>query len=116
MKARQMRIVRNIIMIVTVIAGFILWLFIPYQFKNSKFFHVGTGEYGIKPAALILLLLPLFALIPDKGEGEIHTDDPEEREKSAEEHEMREAKRQVVIALFLGITVLSILGIAAFVL
>lgn len=113
MNAKKMKRIRNIIMGATVIIGFLLWLAIPYEFKNTSFFHVGTGETGTKVWALVLLLLPLFALIPNKEENEVHTKDPAEREKLTEEFAMREAKRQVMIAIFLGITVVSILGFAA---
>lgn len=116
MKAKQMKIIRNIIMGTSVILGFICWLAIPYEFKSSSLFHVGTGEYGTKVGSLILLILPLLALIPNKDENEVHTDEPAEREKLMEEYAMREAKRQVMKAIFLGITVISILGIAALIL
>lgn len=116
MNATQIKRIRNIIMIATVVLGFICWLFIPYEFKNTTFFHVGTGEYGTKVPALILLLFPLFALIPDKENNEVHTDDPGEREKLTEELALVEAKRQTTIAAFLGITVIAILGISALIL
>lgn len=113
MKSKTMKRIRNIIMGATVVIGFLLWLVIPDEFKNTSFFHVGTGESGTKAWALILLLLPLFALIPNKEENEVHTKDPAEREKLMEEFAMREAKRQVIVAILLGITVVSILGFAA---
>lgn len=113
MQAKNMKRVRNIVMASTVVLGFICWLFIPYEFRNSAFFHSGNGEYGTKTAALILLLFPLFALIPDKDNNEVHTEDPVEREKLMEEIALREARRQTMIATGLGITVIAILGIAA---
>ncbi len=116
MKAKQMRFVRNMIMIATVIGGFILWLFIPHDFKNTAFFHVGNGEYGTKAAALIFLLFPLLALIPNKDESEVHTEDPKEREKLMEEYALREAKRQVIVAIFLGVTIFAVFGVAALIL
>ncbi len=48
-----------------------------------------------------------------KEENEVHTKDPAEREKLTEEFAMREAKRQVMIAIFLGIAVVLVLGFAA---
>ncbi len=116
MKAKTMKRIRNIIMVAAVVIAFLLWLAVPYEFKNTSFFHVGTGEYGTKAGALILLLLPLFALIPHKNAAEVHTDDPAEREKIMEENALREAKTQVLIAIFLGITVVLIMGIAALIL
>lgn len=116
MNAKQMKMVRNIIMAATVVIGFICWLFIPNEFKNSTFFHIGNGEYGSKIWALILLFLPLFALIPDKEGKEVHTEDSAEREKLINEHELNDAKRQVMIAILLGVTVIGILGIAALIL
>ncbi len=103
-------------MAVTVVLGFICWIFIPNEFKNSALFHVGNSEYGTKTAALILLLIPLFALIPDKDNNEVHTDDPVERKKLLEEFAIKDAQRQVVIASFIGITVLAIMGFAALIL
>lgn len=117
MDAKKMKMIRNIIMICTDVFGFVCWLSIPSVFKNSVGFHVGNGEYGMKAGALILLLFPLFALIPDtKDEKEVHSEDPVEGEKIKEEYAMREAKRQVTTAIFLGVTVIAILGIAALVL
>jgi len=116
MSAKQMKTIRNIIMGATVVIGFICWLAMPYEFKNTGLFHVGSGEYGTKPCALILLLFPLFALIPDKENSEVHTDDPSEREKLIKKYELKEAKRQLLTAIYVGITVVAILGIAALVL
>lgn len=116
MQTKKLKIIRNIIMIATAVLGFIFWLAIPYEFKNSTFFHFGTGEYGTKLGALLLLFLPLFALIPNKDENKVHTDDSVEREKLVEEFALREAKRQVMIAFLLGATVIAIMGIAALIL
>ena len=116
MNTKKMKKVRNMVIIISVVLGFICWLFIPYEFKNSLFFHSGTGMYGTKTVALILLLFPLFALIPDKENNEVHTDDMIEREKLVEEFSLREAKRQTLIATYIGITIIAVLGIAALIL
>jgi len=113
MSAKQMKMLRNIIMGATVILGFLCWLAMPYEFKNTNLFHVGSGEYGTKPVALILLLFPLFALIPDKENSTVYTDDPTEREKLLKEYAVKEAKRQLMVAIFIGINVVAVMGIAA---
>ena len=106
---------QNLIFIPKVL-GFTFWLAIPYEFKNASFFHFGNGEYGTKIGALLLLLLSLFALIPNKDENEVHTTDSIERDKLVEEFALREAKWQVMIAIYLGVTVIAIMGIAALIL
>jgi len=95
MSAKQMRIIRNVIMGATVVLAFLCWLAMPYEFKNTNLFHVGSGEYGTKPVALILLLFPLFALIPDKENSTVYTDDPTEREKTFERVCSKRGKKTV---------------------
>ncbi len=77
MTAKQYKNLRNIIIFVGMVAAFIIWLFIPGTFKNSSLFHVGTGEYGSKWGALILLPLPLFSLCFRKTKTEFHGSDSE---------------------------------------
>lgn len=116
MTSKQMKILRNIIMVVTVVLGFLCWLAMPYEFKNSSLFHAGNGEYGNKMVALILLLFPLFSLIPDKSDSEVHTDDPVERAKILEEYSKKDAKRQLDTAIGIGLAVVGVMGVAALVL
>lgn len=113
MTVKKMKVIRNCIMIVSMVCGFLIWLTLPLKFKNTPFMHVGNGEFGNKYGALIILLLPLFALFHSKQDDEVHTDDPIEREKLVNEYEKREAKNQVINASFIGIVIVAVLGVAS---
>ena len=110
---KQLKFTRNILCIAGIVGGFILWTFLPDTFRNTKFFHIGSGEFGFKAGALILLPIQFFAFIPDGSESEIHTEDPEERAKLEEERARKCAVRQAYTTLGLAITICGIMGLAA---
>lgn len=110
MNSKKLRIIRDIIIIVSIIGGFILWLFLPSVFENTSFFHVGNGKYGSKIGALLMLLIPLTALFPVKNDDEIHTDDQEEKTKLLENRNIRARKTQIIIAIGNFFIVLGIMG------
>lgn len=97
--SRQLKLIRNIIMLVGIVLAFVIWLSIPATIENNRLVHVGNGKYGNKLGVLVLLGLPFFALIPIRPYEEIHAEDPDERAKIAEERERESAKAQILHAL-----------------
>lgn len=110
---KQLKIIRNLICVAGILGGFILWLFLPDTFQNTKLFHVGDGGSGFKGGALILLLIQFFALIPDINKPEIHTENPEERAQLEEEYGRKEVVRQIYTAIGLAFTIWIVMGFAA---
>ena len=104
--AKELTVIRNVIIAVSMIGGFIVWLALPDVIKNSNVIHVGTGKFGYKWGALIVLLFPLFALIPDTNREEIHTEDPAERAVLLEESLRLERKKQIAAAIFVILAII----------
>ena len=111
LSSTQLKRIRNIIMIVGIAAAFIIWLFIPWVIENNRLLHVGSGGLGSKLGLLLLLLFPLFALIPNRQSEEIHTDDPVERAMIEEEQERTSAKIQIMFALLEGLTICFVMAL-----
>ena len=94
--------------------------FIPVLIRNTPAVHVGSGKYGLRAGALLLVLLPLFGLIPQKRnsweDNEIHTDNAAERIQIEQEREAESFKSQLLISAlgfigaFLGITAAICMG------
>ena len=97
--AKELTIIRNVIVAVTMIGGLIVWFVLPSVVKNSSIIHVGNGQFGTKIGALVVLLFPLFALIPNTKHEDIHTDDPAEREAIVDERLKKDRKMQIAIAI-----------------
>ena len=91
--------IRNIIIAGTMFGGLIVWFTLPAVVKNSSIIHVGNGQFGTKIGALVVLLFPLFALIPNINHEEVHTDDPAEREAVYEERLKKDRKMQIAVAV-----------------
>lgn len=110
---KQLRIVRNIISIVGIVIGILIWRYIPDTFRNSSFFHVGNGEYGSKYGVLIILLIQLFAFIPyDNSIEEIHTMDPEYRAELEEKRTRRILEIQIIKAVSMALVIWCVMGFA----
>ena len=95
--AKKLTIIRNVIIAISMIGGLIAWFVLPAVIRNSSIIHVGTGRFGLKYGALLVLLLPLFALIP--GREDVHTEDPAERAVILEEQLTKERKMQIAVAV-----------------
>ena len=108
LSVKQLTIIRNAIIAFIMIGGFIAWFFLPTFVKNTALVHVGTGAMGHKIGALLAVLLPLFALIPNTKREEIHTDDPEERKALEEQNGREDRKMQIAVAL-LELLVLAVI-------
>lgn len=112
--------IRNAVMAAEMVVLFILWSFIPALIRNTSAVHVGNGNYGSRAGFLLLILLPLFGLIPQKRnnweDNEIHTDDAAERVQIEQERENESFKSQLLasalgfIGACLGITAAICMG------
>lgn len=111
---KQLRIVRNVISIVGIVVGILIWRYIPDTFRNSSFFHVGNGKYGSKYGVLIILLIQLFAFIPyDNSIEEIHTADPEYRAELEEKRTRRILEMQIIKAISMALVIWCVTGFGA---
>lgn len=106
--AKELTIIRNVLIAVAMIGGFIAWLALPEVIRNNNTIHVGNGKYGYKIGALIVLFFPLFALIPDTKREEIHTEDPTERETLLEEQLRGERKLQIMAVIFVAFAIIFV--------
>ena len=77
--AKRLSLIRNIVVIVGIIAGFVIWLFVPLTIKNSSILHVGNGEYGTKWGMLLALPLPLFSYFFHRKKLDFYGTDEERR-------------------------------------
>lgn len=109
---KTLRWMRDIIIIAGIAGGLILWLGVPSIIQNNRLVHAGNGQYGFKLGLLILLIVPLFALLPGNEYGEIHTDDKTERTKVEEEMKRATLNRQVCIAIGCSIVLLGSMLVA----
>lgn len=114
MTSKKMKQIRNIIIILGSAAAFLIWLGIPAWIENNAVVHVGSGRYGTKAGALIVLLFPLVALIPHRPNAEIHTADGREREKLTEEREKRSARLQIIWAVTMSAVACLVMCMARF--
>lgn len=114
--SKQLKMIRNILIIVGIVITVMLWIMLPDTFRNTKMFHVGSGESGTKIGALIILFFPLAALIPDMGKEELHSNDPNEREEIAEKRAKNDALRQIAVAVGMDLVAWGIMGLAVLVL
>lgn len=102
---RALKWMRNIIIIVGILGGLILWLGIPSTILNNRLVHVGNGKYGLKIGLLSLLVLPLLCFLEgiSKWQDEIHTNDETERAKLEEEKKKAIISREICLAICLCI-------------
>jgi len=110
--AKQYRILRNILIILGIVAGLLIWAVAPAVFKNSAMLHAGNGPYGSKLALLPIIALPLFALIDGRKKQNIYTDNEEERARILEEIDRTVAHDQVFYAAAEDIAVILLMCLA----
>lgn len=103
---KTLKLLRTLIILIGIIAGFIIWLFVPHFIKNNATFHVGNGAYGSKLGMLLLLPMPLLSMLFRGERDEFHGSDLE-YQKQAEEMEMRKALTiQIIAALSYSLMVI----------
>lgn len=110
MTEKGIKRLRNVIVLVGIAGSFLIWLFIPPVIRNDAFMHVGNGPYGSKIGCLLLLVIPLFALIRDKGELEFHGED----EAYHGAVRKRAAVTQLILAIVLSGISLTLMSLALF--
>lgn len=107
--------IRNTVMAAEMMVLLILWFFIPALIRNTPAVHVGNGQYGPRAGALLLVLFPLFGLIPQRQnnweDNEIHTDDAAEKVQIEQKRKTESFKTQLLVSAlgFIG----ACLGIIA---
>lgn len=116
LSSKQLKMIRNIIIVLGIAVGLLLWKLLPDTFRNTSVFHVGDGKTGFKYGALICLIFPFVSLLPGTNKEEFHGDDPEERKALVEEQEIKSAKVQVAYAIVMSVLVWILMGVAAIVL
>lgn len=109
---KTLKTIRNVIVLLGIVIGFLIWWRMPMVFKNTSLYHSGNGEYGLKFGALPLLLLQFLAFIPGNNKEEIHTEDPEERAMLEEESKKKELSLQIGVAVVEALVIWAIMGLA----
>ncbi|HKM35297.1 MAG TPA: hypothetical protein VJY54_11220 [Lachnospiraceae bacterium] len=104
-----MKWVRNVLIIIGIVGGFIIWFFVPDTFKNTSFMHVGNGTYGSKYGMLVPILFPLFALLGKKKKLEFHSDDEEARALAEKEASRNLLEEQIAVALLEAVVAIGLM-------
>ena len=107
MNKKQLKLLRNTLVIAGIVIGCIIWIFMPELFTNNRLVHFGNGKYVSKYCALIALPCPLLALLPNNKSEEIHTDDPEEYQKRMRDKEMNDLKTQITDAIIIDLLIFA---------
>ena len=111
MTAKKYKALRNMFILLGIIISFIMWLFLPHTFRNTSFFHVGTGEYGSKWGVLLVLVFPLFSLCFREKQIPFHGGD--EEFFKAEQEASDRVQMQCGMIMALALSLLSIALVAA---
>lgn len=96
-KRNIFKIIRNVLIIGTIIGGFICWIYIPSETVIHYDISFSPDAYGNKIYLLILLILPLFSLFPFVSE-EYHVESEENMNKLR-----KNARTNAIIQLILAI-------------
>ncbi len=106
--AKTYRILTYAFILTGMIAGFIIWKYVPDIIKNYPEIHVGNGAYGSKNGMLLLLPIPLFALCftRQKQEPEFHGDDEAYRTKVQDASDKSQWLCGMITALALSLLVI----------
>ncbi len=97
--AKRLGLIRNIVVIVGIIAGFIIWLFIPTTIKNSSILHVGDGEYGSKWGMLLALPLPLFSYFFHRKKIDFYGTDEELKKEEQDKSDIHQMRMGLITAI-----------------
>ena len=89
LNSKQLRTIRILTVVIGMLISFCIWLFWSDVINNNALYHVGNGKYGSKIGALLIVLIPLFGLIPCRTDEEIHSEDPMERAELQEKFDTR---------------------------
>ena len=114
MDSRKLGLIRNIVLIVGIVTAFVIWIFLPWTFKNTPLFHVGNGEYGSKWGSLVLLPIPLFSLFYRRKKQEFYGDDEEYKKAEQEESNKKSMQAGLFTAIGLSILIVALMTVGLF--
>lgn len=97
------KIIRNVLIIGTIIGGFICWIYIPSETAIHYDISFSPDAYGNKIYLLLLLILPLFSLFPFVSE-EYHVVSEENMNK-LRKNTRTNAIIQLILAIILSLIV-----------
>ena len=107
--AKRLSLIRNIVVIVGIIAGFVIWLFVPVTIKNSSILHVGNGEYGSKWGMLLALPLPLFSYFFHRKNLDFYGTDEELKKEEQEKSDMHQIRMGLITAVVMAGIVIGLM-------
>ena len=102
------KIIRNVLIIGTIIGGFICWINIPSETAIHYDITFSPDAYGNKIYLLIIFILPLFSLFPFVSEEEYHVESEENMNK-LRKNARTNAIIQLIFAIILSLIVWIIL-------
>lgn len=102
LSSKALVFIRNCVVFGAMIIGAVIWLMLPGQ----TIIHLESRAVGSKMLLLILLVLPLFALIPCYDLPEFHTD-AEENRIELEKAKQNNAVIQIALAVMLAVAELG---------
>ena len=109
MNAKTIKFIRNIIILIGIAGGFVIWLFVPDTIRNSSLFHIGNGATGSKYGFLLMLPLPLFSLFFIRQPQEFHGNDKELAAREQEKSDQKQMLYGLITALVLSAVVIVIM-------
>jgi len=112
MTAKKYKTLRNMFILLGIVISFIMWLFLPDSFRNTSFFHVGTGEHGSKWGVLLVLILPLFSLCFRTGQIPFHGGDEEFFKTEQEAADRAQMQCGMIMALALSLLSIALVAVA----
>ncbi len=107
--AKRLSLIRNIVVIVGIIAGFVIWIFVPFTIKNSSILHVGNGEYGTKWGMLLALPLPLFSYFFHRKRLDFYGTDEELKKEEQEKSDMHQIRMGLITAVVMAGIVIGLM-------
>ena len=102
LSSKALVVIRNCVVFGAMIIGAVIWFTLPGQ----TIVHLAPQEVGSKMLLLVLLILPLFALIPRGDLPEFHTDS-EENASELEKAKKNNAEIQLALAVVLAVAELG---------
>ena len=107
--AKRLGLIRNIVVIAGIIAGFIIWLFVLATIKNSSILHVGNGEYGTKWGMLLALPLSLFSYFFHREKLDFYGTDEELKKEEQEKSDIHQIRMGLITAVVMAGIVISLM-------
>lgn len=112
MTSGKYKMLRNMFILLGIGISFVLWIFLPDTFRNTSFFHVGTGEYGSKWGVLLVLVFPLFSLCFREKQIPFHGGDEEFFKAEQEASDRVQMQCGMIMALALSLLSIALVAVA----